>query len=175
MHSRVAMFGLVTAVLLVGCDNASPALIKYEQRGACNGFTSDGVATTAGANRAYVVFRIGTVSNTGSKPVDFNFDPARLYVDQSNPTAYVDPNLRLSTVNPFVAQGRLVKAGATETFNGAVVAIVTTQDGDGAKEAAKTKYKLLYSALGKPGAQTEDTAPGTSSWGYTPNCTDIMY
>ena len=175
MHTRVAMSGLVVAVMLIGCDNPSPALVKYEQRGACNGFTSDGVATTAGPNRAYVVFRISTVSNTGSKPVDFNFDPARLYVDQSNPTAYVDPNLRLSTVNPFIPQGRLVKAGTTESFNGAVVAIVSTQDGDGAKEAAQTKYKLLYSALGKPGALTEDNAPGTSGWGYTPNCADVMY
>lgn len=175
MQIRMAMCGLVAAMLLAGCDNASPALIKYEQRGACNGFTSGGVTTTAGPKRAYVVFRISTVSNTGSKPVDFNFDPARLYVDQSNPTAYVDPNLHLSTINPFITQGRVVKAGATETFNGAVVAVVTTQDGDGAKEAAQTKYKLLYSAVGKPGAQTEDTAPGTSGWGYTPNCTDVTY
>ena len=174
MCMRMVTIG-IAAVLLAGCDNASPALIKYEQRGACNGFVSSGVTTTAGPKRAYVVFHISTVANTGSKPVDFNFDPARLYIDQSNPTAHVDPGLQLSTINPFITQPRLVKAGTTETFEGAVVAIVNTQADDGAMEASKTKYKLLYSAVGKPGAQTEDTKPAITSWGYTPNCTDISY
>lgn len=174
MCMRMVTIG-IAAVLLAGCDNASPALIKYEQRGACNGFTSSGVTTSAGPNRAYVVFHISTVSNTGSKPMDFNFDPARLYVDQTSPTAHVDPSLQLSTINPFITQPRLVKAGTTETFNGSVVAIVTTKDDDGALEASKTKYTLLYSAVGKPGAQTEDTQPAATTWTYTPNCTSIKY
>lgn len=174
MCTRMMTIGIVAA-LLAGCDNASPALITYEQRGACNGFASSGVTTSAGPRRAYVVFHISTVSNKGSKPVDFNFDPARLYVDQTNPSAFADPNSQLAGANPFIVPARLVKAGTTETFNGAVVVIVSTQEDDGARQASQTKYNLLYSAVGKPGAQTQDATPGITRWTYTPNCTDISY
>jgi len=174
MCTRMVTIG-IAAALLAGCDNASPALIKYEQRGACNGFASSGVTTSAGPKRAYVVFHISEISNAGAKPMDFSFDPSRLYVDQTNPTSYAAAGSQLAGANPFIVQPRTVKAGTTETLNGAVVVIVSTQADDGAMEASKTKYRLLYSASGKPGAQTEDMQPDTKTWGYTPNCTTISY
>ena len=166
--------GLVAATLLLAACTP-PALIKYEQRGACNGFTHLGGMTNAGPNNAYVVFRITEISNTGSGAVDFPFDPERLYVDVEPSDAYVDSDIQVSSLNPFALQGRLVKAGTTETFNGAAIAVVPTTAVDGASEANHTHYVLRYSALSAPGAQTEDLKPNTTSWPYTQDCSQITF
>ena len=166
--------GLVAASLLLAACTP-PALIKYEQRGACNGFTHLGGMTNAGPNNAYVVFRITQIVNTASGAKDFNFDPERLYVDVEPNDAYVDSDIQVSSLNPFALQGRLVKAGTTETFNGAAIAVVPTTAVDGASEASHTHYVLRYSALGEPGGQTEDQTPGTTTWASTPNCADITF
>lgn len=168
---------MLSATLLIatGCDNPSPALIEYEQRGACNGFVHSGGMTNAGPHRAYVVFRVTTVTNNGAKPADFPFDPQRLYVDQTDPAAFVNSSIRISSLNPFALVGRTVKAGESQTFNGAAIAVVSTQDVDGAKEASATKYGLRYSALDKPGALTKDIAPDRTHWSYTPNCLTITF
>ncbi len=165
----------IASLVLAGCNTVPPAVIKYEQRGACNGFTHAGGTTSAGPQRAYVVFRVSTIANTGgAKAVDFPFDPERLYVDQST-AAFVDSDIQISALNPFALTGRLVKAGTTETFNGAAIAVVATTDADGAREANQTKYTLRYSAPSNPGGLTEDADPAKTSWAYTPNCSLIRF
>jgi hypothetical protein len=167
--------GLALASLaLAACT--PPALVKYEQRGACNGFMHAGGMTNAGPNQAYVVFKVTEVSNTADKAVDFNFDPERLYVDLPLNDHFVDSDIQVSALNPFALQGRLVKAGTTETFNGAAIAVVPTAATNGASEARQTKYTLRYSALGPPGADTVDLEPDPSVWNKdTPDCADIAF
>jgi hypothetical protein len=131
--------------------------------------------TNAGPKHAYVVFKVTEIANTGANAVDFNFDPERLYVDRDQDDHFVDSDIQVSALNPFALQGRVVKAGTTETFNGAAIAVVPTMADDGASEARQTKYRLRYSALGSPGANTEDLKPGDTMWGNTPNCADIAF
>ena len=170
---RTMALAVAPALLLAACT--PPALIKYEQRGACNGFMHAGGMTNAGPKYAYVVFKVTEIANTGANAVDFNFDPERLYVDRDQDDYYVDSDIQVSALNPFALQGRVVKAGTTETFNGAAIAVVPTTADDGASEASQTKYTLRYSALGAPGAQTEDLKLGTTTWNYTPNCAQVNF
>ena len=47
------------------------SLFNYEQIGACNGFNDGQTATTAGANAAYLVFRVSSVDNKDTNARDF--------------------------------------------------------------------------------------------------------
>ena len=167
--------GVVVASLLLAACGPPPALIKYTQRGACNGFTHAGGTTNAGPNQAYVVFQVTEISNTKPNAKDFHFDPERLYVLLPQDWYFVDSDIQVSSLNPFALQGRVVKAGTVETFNGAAIAVVPTANTDGAAEASQKKYVLKYSTTGDPGADTEDTDPGRTSWPYTPNCTQVTF
>jgi len=167
---------LVAASLLLAACGPPPALIKYTQRGACNGFNHLGGMTNAGPFNAYVIFKVTEIVNTRPGAKDFVFDPERLYVDQTNPTAMVDSDIQIASLNPFALQGRVVKAGTTETFNGAAIAVVKTQnENDPAAAASQTKYALRYSALGSPGAETEDLDPTATSWPDTENCANVNF
>ena len=61
--------GLAAASTLLLAACTPPALIRYEQRGACNGFMHAGGTTNAGPKQAYVVFKVTDVSNTADKAV----------------------------------------------------------------------------------------------------------
>jgi hypothetical protein len=71
----------VLAALLSGCtDNSTPVSIDYRQIGFCDTYTTAGGVRAAKPNEAYVVYKIEAVDNA-KRNTDFNFVPARLYVD----------------------------------------------------------------------------------------------
>src|SRR5262245_52893668 len=108
--STVVLLAATASLLLAACNEPPPATIRYEQRGACNGFKHPGGTSVAGPNHAFVVFRVSTITNTEPKAKDFDFNPERLYVDQTDPAAFVDTDFHIATLNPFALMGRLVKA-----------------------------------------------------------------
>jgi hypothetical protein len=122
-HLAVAALVLAAALMATGCNNPTNDLvtIHYKQLGSCNGFNNGSGVTSAGPSRAYATFRISTVANKDSAARDFNFDPNRIYINES-PRAFTSTHLNLSQLNPFYATARLVSKGTTETINGAVIA-----------------------------------------------------
>jgi hypothetical protein len=150
--------------------------IRYDQVGACNGFTDGVNLVSAGPKAAYVVFRVTTIENQDSGARDFNFDPNRVYINTS-PRAYTSTRLNLAQMNPFYAVSRLVAKGTTApSVVGAVIAIVPTVATDGAQEASKTSFFLLYdSPAGGQGVVLVKNDPNRTVWPYIPDCLNITY
>jgi hypothetical protein len=176
-HLAVAALVLAAALMATGCNNPTNDLvtIHYKQLGSCNGFNNGSGVTSAGPNRAYATFRISTVANKDSSARDFNFDPNRIYINES-PRAFTSTHLNLSQLNPFYATARFVSKGTTETINGAVIAVVSTAAADGASEANKTSYLPLYDtpAGGQGVVLVKDNSTQTT-WPSTPDCTNIIF
>lgn len=176
-NSKMHFYIFVTLIaVLPGCAGGSGgigplALVKYHQVGACNGYATGGGAVSTGPNAAYVVFKIEAVDNRAPN-IDFNFDPERIYVNQSS-RRFVDNGLTFArdlgvirTVPVTVKQGTLMG------INGYSVIVVTTSNPDGSKEANQTAYlPLLYNAQsGDPGVAMTNTDASRTSWPQTPNC-----
>jgi hypothetical protein len=172
----IALVAISLPLIAAECEPAHDVVtIRYEQVGACNGFSSGTGATSAGPKAAYVVFRISTVENTDSAARTFDFDPNKLFIN-ADPRAYASTQLNLAQLNPFYAPSRTVAAGATESLNGAVIAIVSTVADNGASEANTTAYALLYD--GGPGSQGVTLIkanPNKTSWPQIEDCTQITY
>ena len=175
----LAAFLLVLAVGLVAAD-CEPArdtvTIRYDQIGACNGFSGSQGTTSAGPNAAYVVFKVSTIENTDSGARTFDFDPNKLFVNSTSPRAYTSTQLNLAQLNPFYATSRTVAPGATESLNGAVIAIVPTSAANGQSEANATSYNLLYDGgSGTQGVTLIKGNPDQTSWPQIEDCTQISY
>ncbi|HEY0512966.1 MAG TPA: hypothetical protein VGH73_13740 [Thermoanaerobaculia bacterium] len=177
-HSLVvAALALAAGLMATGCNNPSndTVTIHYKQLGSCNGFNNGGGVTSVGPNRAYATFRISTIENKDTAARDFNFDPNQIYIDQS-PRAFTSTHLNLSQFNPFYATARLVPKGTTTAINGAVIAVVSTSAADGASEANKTSYMLLYNTpAGGQGVVLVKDNPSQTTWPSTPDCTTIIF
>lgn len=183
MQTRLALtvLVLIASLLAIGWNscNSTPTndvvTIRYQQLGACNGFNNGSGVTSVGPKHAYVAFKISTIENKDSGARDFNFDPNRLYIDQT-PRAFTSTQLNLAQLNPFYATSRFVAKGTTETLNGAVIAVVSTVATDGASEANKTSYFLLYdSPAGGQGVTLVKANPSQTTWPNTPDCTNIIF
>lgn len=177
-RQRLDVLLLVMAIPLVAaeCETAHDVVtIRYEQIGACNGFSAGSGATSAGPNAAYVVFRVSTIENKDSAARTFEFDPNKLFVNVT-PRAYTSTQLNLAQLNPFYATSRTVSPGAIETLNGAVIAIVETVAVNGASEANNTSYFLLYDGgSGGQGVTLIKANPDQTSWPQIEDCTLITY
>lgn len=176
--SRAALL-LVACLVIGGCGpNAVPneiVTIHYKQLGACNGFGNGTTATSAGPKAAYAAFRLSTISNKDTAARDFNFDPNRIFVDVS-PRAFTNTQLNLAQFNPFYAKARFVAKGTVETINGAVIAIVSTTAADGASEANKTAYLLLYDVpAGGQGVVMAKDNTSQTTFPSTPDCTTLAF
>lgn len=188
-----ALFLLSAAsLLLTGCPpkpGGGPliedaATIVFDQVGACNGYQQTSGppgsgpvnVVSAGANQAYVVFRVVEIDNTKSSK-DFNFDPARLYVSGSNPRAYVKPTLSFAQdLGVFTAVPMLIPKGKKVGINGLAVAVVPTGAVNGASEANSISYMLLYDpAPGDPGIFPGKRNHSQTSWPQTDDCRAIQY
>jgi hypothetical protein len=168
---------LAAGLMATGCNNPSNDLvtIHYKQLGSCNGFNNGSGATSAGPKAAYATFRLSTIDNKDTAARDFNFDPNRIYIDQS-PRAFTSTQLNLSQFNPFYAKASLVPLGTTTTVNGAVIAVVSTSAADGASEANKTAYTLLYDTpAGSQGVILVKDNSTQTTWPATPDCTNIIF
>jgi hypothetical protein len=80
-HERIPIM-VAGSIALSGCGGRSPSnptIISYHQVGICKGYDTGKHAKT---DEGYAVFKIDTVDNTKTSDI-FDFDPLRLYVDQS--------------------------------------------------------------------------------------------
>ena len=172
----VATLVLAAGLMAAGCNPSNELVtIHYKQLGSCNGFNNGGGATSAGPNRAYATFRVANIENKDSAARDFNFDPNRIYIDQSS-RAFTSTQLNLSQFNPFYAKARFVPKGTATAINGAVIGVVSTSAADGASEANKTSYTLFYDTpAGGQGVALVNDNPTQTTWPSTPDCTTIAF
>jgi hypothetical protein len=174
--TRAFMAVIALGAGAMGCTAHDIVTINYEQIGACNGFNDGQTATTAGANAAYVVFRVSSVDNKDTNARDFDFDPNQLFVNSQAPRAYTRTTLRLAQLNPFYATARHVAAQTSESINGAVIAVVSTTAADGASEANNHAYTLLYEGVANgQGMIMQKKDPGRSAWPQISDCQEITY
>ena len=147
------------------------AVVHYTQVGACNGWDTGGSVYNAGPYAAYVIFKVVSVDNTGSK-VDFAFDPDRLHLRGAS--AHVDTSLHLP-LGPFQAVPMTVPRGVLRGSNGYAGAVFSTSTSNGAVEANKTSYLLDYErASADPGVLSTKDNYQQTEWPFTENCTDIQ-
>lgn len=172
----IALAAVALPLIAADCEPTRDVVtIRYEQIGACNGFSTGSGATSVGPNAAYVVFRVSTIENTDSAARTFDFDPNKLFINQ-DPRAYTSTQLNLAQLNPFYATSRTVAPGATENLNGAVIAVVETAAPNGASEANNTSYSLLYDGgSGSQGTVLTKANSGQTSWPQIEDCTQITY
>lgn len=175
-RSRAALL-LVTMLLLalVGCAQ-QPAVINYDQVGACNGLNN---LQGAGPNLAFVFFRIQDVDSSKTSG-DFSFAPGRLWINSGDlysgyqflATAQYANALNL----PPFTKSFVVAKGSRVAVNKYVVFLVETLDANGATEANNTSYFLLYdnppNEFGKLLAKTNSSR---TSWPNTSFCTQIQF
>jgi hypothetical protein len=165
----------VGAVVLSACS-PEPAVVNYEQVGACTGL---GNLQGAGNNLAFLFFRIQNIDASKTN-VDFAFKPKNLWLNTGD--LYSEYN--------FIATGQYggalglptmpstlnVTKNSTVNVNKYVVFLVETDSIDGAKDANNTSYFLLYHAEnGEPGKILARTNATKTSWPYTPRCQDINF
>jgi hypothetical protein len=151
------------------------ATLSYRQLGACDSFSTGSLG--AGANKAFVFFRMDSLDNGSSATV--HFDPFQLYVPGLNTVpgeGQIDKTL--STEWALALQGPVagpatVAANTTMALSGWGVMLVSTSTSDGAVEANNTAY-LLDDAPGAGILPVTET-PNQTSWPYTPSCGSINF
>jgi hypothetical protein len=151
--------------------------ITYHQTGACNGFVIPTGAVSAGPNAAYVIFGIERIDNSLGTTT-FNFDPDRIFVQQTGPRKF-DSFLSLyaNVLGPFAVTTQTFAPGANSGFavsaQGATV--VTTTNADGAVEANQTAYFLQYDRQpSDPQITFVKSDAARTSWPLTRDCKTIV-
>jgi len=73
------------SVALSGCgrSTSAPTTVTYHQVGICNSYETANGTEQAKPNEGFAIFKIESVDNTKYNGL-FNFDPGRIYVNQSN-------------------------------------------------------------------------------------------
>jgi hypothetical protein len=160
--------------MLAGCapgGGIGPlATIKYHQVGACNGYQRGSGIVSVGPNAAYVVFKIEAIDNT--KPnIDFHFDPARLFINQST-RHFVDPGLTFAQdLGVFGTVPVTVPHGSVIGLNGFSIVVVSTSSSNGSVEANQTAFSLSYDTQSTdPGVLFDKTNVAQTTWPQTDNC-----
>jgi hypothetical protein len=174
--SRVSL--PVVAILflaLAGCAQ-QPAVIDYEQVGACNGLND---LQGASANLAFVFFRIQDVDSTKASG-NFTFAPGRLWINSGDLYSGYQPLVTAQYATalgiPPLTKSFLVTKGSKVPVNKYVVFLVETVDANGATEANSTNYFLLYnSPANEFGKFLAKTNSSRTSWPNTQLCTQIQF
>jgi len=151
--------------------------VNYTQIGACNGFMStSNNLVSAGGNAAFLVFRVDSIDNSQSS-IPYNFDPTRLSVNGTSPSAHIDPGLTLaSTIGVFQAPAETVAAKQVVQVHGFGVTVVPTSGGDPAAVANKINYFLTYNTVsGDPSVVTTKLNASTTSYPGNDNCLAMSY
>jgi hypothetical protein len=145
------------AIALSGCDKApsGQTAITFRQLGVCKGFETATGKVSAPGGQAFAVFKVEALDNSKTAK-GFLFDPANLYVDQSNATqkagkvgdfnrhfASVDTRFTQTTGSTKLDQMN-VPAGDKRPVNGVTYAAVETTNPTGGPEAKQFDLNLLY-------------------------------
>ena len=179
MNSRLPKMGMLMLLIAMvgvlagfdGCNQNGTATVNFEQIGACNGYLDGGSLVSAGPNAAFVLFKVHDLDNRQGK-VNFNFDPARMFVNSSTPRAYMSSTLSLATT---LGVFRLIATNVPQSqdtgLDGYAVTTVSTANANGAVEANNTSYFLSYETQATdPGVVLSKKDPSRTSWPLTENC-----
>ena len=158
-----------------GCAGV-PVKIMYHQTGACNSWVIP-PGVSAGPNAAYVIFGIERIDNSLGTTT-FNFDPDRVFVQQTGPRKF-DSNLQLypNVLGPFAVTTQTLAPGVNRGFavSAQGATIVTTTTLDGAIEANQTAYFLQYDRQPTDPQITFVKSDATrTSWPLTQDCKTIV-
>jgi hypothetical protein len=179
---KLGLYSLLALLLTAATcpPTPSPVTITYEQVGACNRYQQTtggaGNSVSAGANGAFVLFRIKTLDNSKSAAA-FNFDPDRLFITGSSPQEHVDTSLALThDLAPISAVAVTVPAGKNQGNDGIAVVRVSTSAVDGASEANNSNYFLAYDTPpGGPSVGLEKKNLNQSTFRQTNDCREIHF
>ncbi|MGH6840583.1 MAG: hypothetical protein ACREDV_00575, partial [Methylocella sp.] len=141
-------------LVLSGCGRSSSNFtnIFYRPAGICKGYESPAGPITAGANKAFAVFKIDSVDNTkyGSS---FIFAPERLFVNQSPPVlaagsgnrrfVYPDPKFARTMGFKSIPQ-TTIPAGEKLDINSVVIIPLGINNPSGGAEANQFSFELAY-------------------------------
>jgi hypothetical protein len=172
----VAVVLSVSVTSLIACG-PNKATINYAQIGACNGYmNTTNNLVSAGANAAFVVFRVDSLDNTGSS-IAFNFDPSLMWVNGTSPHAHMNPNLTLaSTIGVLMAPASSVPAKQLTQVHGFAVATVSTSSGDPATQANHVNYLLAYdTSSSDPNVFLAKENSSQTSYNGNDNCLQMSY
>lgn len=161
-------------VFLAGCPSGSngTVTIRYEQLGACNGYRDGNNVVSAGPSAAYVLFRISEIDNRNGK-TGFQYDPAKVFVNGSQPRAHVDTSLMLAQkIGKLGTSPATVSAGQHLAHNGYAVAVVATAASpDPQLEANATNYFLAYEpGSNGPGVLLDKKNSGQTQYSGAQDC-----
>jgi hypothetical protein len=166
---RWANISVLFVLCVAGAGCGPSATLTYRQLGACDDYAPGFLM--AGANKAYVFFRMDSLDNASSTSV--NFDPFQLYVPS---VGQIDQMLSFEwaqTLQGPEAASVTVAAGKVQSLIGWGVMLVSTDTTDGAVEANKTAY-FLVDAPGSNILPVSET-PNQTSWPYTRDCGSIDF
>jgi hypothetical protein len=163
--SVLAVPMLVTgSIALSGCGGRSagnPTTISYSEVGVCKSYDTPIGTTTAKTDEAFAVFKIEAVDNTKQNSA-FNFDPQRMYVDQSTAEQksksqsfqvrrFINPDARFAQAMGVKGiQMTNINAGEKLAANGFVVVPLSTQN----PADSSYSFELVY-----------DTSTTEQQWG----------
>jgi hypothetical protein len=173
---RAALLIVAMLLLALGGCAQQPAVIDYEQVGACNGLNN---LQGAGPNLAFLFFRIQDVDSSKTSG-DFTFAPSRLWINSGDLYSGYQPLVTAQYASalsvPPLTKSFLVTKGSKVAVNKYVVFLVETVDANGATEANSTNYFLLYnSPTNEFGKLLAKTNSSRTSWPNTPFCSQIQF
>ena len=161
----VLVAGLIALPGCGGRSAANPTTISYREVGICKSYDTPTGTTAAKPDEAFAVFKIETIDNTKQNN-NFNFDPGRLYVDQSSAEQKTKSQSfqtrRFGNPDPRFAQAMGVKrlemaninAGEKRDSSGYIVVPLATNNTTGNPEATQYSFDLVY-----------DTSTTEQQWG----------
>jgi hypothetical protein len=155
---------LVTgAVALSGCGRSpsAPTTVTYHQIGICRSYETPNGTEQAKTDEGFAIFKIDSVDNTKYNDL-FNFDPGRLYVNQSSAQQMAgnvyehgsvyswnrrfvnkDPRFGKAMGVKYVAEATIAKGEKLDDTGFAVIPLATNNP-TGGPEAEKLNFKLDY-------------------------------
>jgi hypothetical protein len=146
------------SIALSGCgrSTSAPTTITYREVGICTGYQTQGTAEEkAGPNEGFAVFKIESIDNTKYNDI-FNFDPQRIYVNQSNAEQqkknvyswnrrFVNPDPRFGKAMgvKYIASSTIPKGEKVDDV-GFVLVPLATNNPTGGPEADALNFTLAY-------------------------------
>ena len=100
--------------------------------------------------------------------------PNRIFIDLS-PRAFTSTQLNLAQFNPFYAQARFVAKGATETINGAVIAVVSTVPSTERVRRTTPPTCCSTRSIGGQGVIMAKDNASQTTFAQTPDCTTLRF
>ena len=182
MKAKIALCALIVPSFLAAtCPPSPPAVtVEYSQVGACNGYNRfagpgglPGTVVSAGGQAAFVVFRIRQIDNATAS--DFTFDPNRMFINGTSPAAHVDTSLSVAEdFNQLEQRAVTIPKETIRPLDGFAVAVAPTATTNGAVEASRTNYILVYDrGPSDPVVVLSKTNLNQTTWPLTENCDRI--